>query len=51
LRKLSGVAEPVMLIRGRAGLEEFTDEAIHEPTMLALARKVRYELDSTIDYP
>jgi 2-methylcitrate dehydratase PrpD len=46
-----GVAEPVMLIRGRAGLEEFTDEAIHEPTMLALARKVRYELDSTIDYP
>ena len=46
-----GVAEPVMLIRGRAGLEEFTDEAIHEPTVLALARKVRYELDSTIDYP
>ena len=41
----------VMLIRGRAGLEEFTDEAIHEPSVLALARKVRYELDSTIDYP
>lgn len=41
----------VMLIRGHAGLEEFTDEAIHEPSVLALARKVRYELDSTIDYP
>jgi 2-methylcitrate dehydratase PrpD len=41
----------VMLIRGRAGLEEFTDEAIHEPSVLALARKVRYELDSTIGYP
>jgi 2-methylcitrate dehydratase PrpD len=41
----------VMLIRGRAGLEEFTEEAIHEPSVLALARKVRYELDPTIDYP
>ena len=41
----------VMLIRGRAGLEEFTDEAILEPSVRALARKVRYELDSTIDYP
>jgi 2-methylcitrate dehydratase PrpD len=41
----------VMLIIGRAGLEEFTDEAIHEPSVLALARKVRYELDSTIGYP
>jgi 2-methylcitrate dehydratase PrpD len=41
----------VMLIRGRAGLEEFTDEAIHDPSVLALAKKVRYELDPTIDYP
>jgi 2-methylcitrate dehydratase PrpD len=40
-----------MLIRGRAGLEEFTDEAIHDPSVLALAKKVRYELDPTIDYP
>ncbi len=40
-----------MLIRGRAGLEEFTDEAIQDPSVLALAKKVRYELDPTIDYP
>lgn len=41
----------VMLIRGRAGLDEFSDEAIKDPALLALAAKVRYELDSTIDYP
>src|SRR5262249_59901010 len=41
----------VMLIRGRAGLEEFTDEAIRDPGVLELAKKVRYELDPTIDYP
>lgn len=41
----------VMLIRGRAGLEEFTDEAIRDPSVLALAKKVRYELDPSIDYP
>jgi 2-methylcitrate dehydratase PrpD len=41
----------VMLIRGRAGLEEFTDEAIHDPIVLELAKKVRYELDPSIDYP
>jgi 2-methylcitrate dehydratase PrpD len=41
----------VMLIRGRAGLEEFSDDAIRDPEILALAKKVRYELDPTIDYP
>ncbi len=41
----------VMLIRGRAGLEEFTEEAIRDPEILSLAKKVRYELDPTIDYP
>jgi len=41
----------VMLIRGRAGLEEFTDDAIRDPVVLELAKKVRYELDPTIDYP
>jgi 2-methylcitrate dehydratase PrpD len=40
-----------MLIRGRAGLEEFSDEAIRDPEVLSLAKKVRYELDPTIDYP
>jgi 2-methylcitrate dehydratase PrpD len=41
----------VILIRGRAGLEEFSDQAIGDPDLLALARKVRYELDPSIDYP
>jgi 2-methylcitrate dehydratase PrpD len=41
----------VMLIRGRAGLEEFTDDAIRDASVLALAKKVRYELDPSIDYP
>ncbi|MEO6163855.1 MAG: MmgE/PrpD family protein [Candidatus Binatia bacterium] len=41
----------VMLVHGRAGLEEFSDEAIHDAEVLRLAAKVRYELDATIDYP
>ena len=41
----------VMLVRGRAGLDEFTEEAIHDRKILELASKVRYELDPTIDYP
>lgn len=41
----------VMLIRGRAGLEEFGDEAIRDAEVIQLAQKVRYELDPTIDYP
>jgi 2-methylcitrate dehydratase PrpD len=41
----------VMLVRGRAGLEEFSEQAIHDPVVLALAGKVRYVLDPTIDYP
>jgi 2-methylcitrate dehydratase PrpD len=41
----------VMLIRGKAGLEEFSDEAIRDPEILGLASKVRYQLDPTIDYP
>ena len=41
----------VILIRGKAGLEEFSDKAIHDPEILGLAKKVRYELDPTIDYP
>jgi 2-methylcitrate dehydratase PrpD len=41
----------VMLIHGRAGLEEFTDEAIRDPIVLEMAKKVRYQLDPTIDYP
>jgi 2-methylcitrate dehydratase PrpD len=41
----------VMLIRGWAGLDEFSDAAIHDRAILSLAGKVRYELDPTIDYP
>ena len=41
----------VMLIRGKAGLEEFDDKTIHDPDILRLAARVRYELDPTIDYP
>jgi len=39
------------LVHGRAGLEEFSDEAIHDAEVLRLAAKVSYELDPTIDYP
>jgi 2-methylcitrate dehydratase PrpD len=41
----------VMIIHGRAGLAEFTDEAIRDPAVLNLAAKVRYVLDPTVDYP
>jgi 2-methylcitrate dehydratase PrpD len=41
----------VMLVHGRAGLDEFTEAAIHDPIVLGLAKKVRYVLDPTIDYP
>ena len=41
----------VMIVRGRAGLDEFTEEAIRDSAVLDLARRVRYELDSTVDYP
>lgn len=41
----------VMLVRGRAGLEEFSDAAIKDPKLLDLAAKVRYEVDPAIDYP
>jgi 2-methylcitrate dehydratase PrpD len=41
----------VILVRGSAGLEEFSDATIRDPEVLALAKKVRYELDPTIDYP
>lgn len=41
----------VMLVHGRAGLEQFTDETISDPAVLRLAAKVRYVLDPTIDYP
>jgi len=41
----------VILVKGRATLAEFTDEAVQDPTVLAVAGKVAYEVDPTIDYP
>ena len=37
-----------MLVRGRLGVADYTEEAIRDPRVLELARKVRYE---TKDYP
>jgi 2-methylcitrate dehydratase PrpD len=40
-----------ILVRGRAGLAEFTDEAARDADVLTVARRVSYELDPAIDYP
>jgi 2-methylcitrate dehydratase PrpD len=41
----------VILDRGRASLAEFEDDVVRDPKILALAARVGYELDPTIDYP
>jgi 2-methylcitrate dehydratase PrpD len=41
----------VILVKGRATLADFTDEAVRDETVLRVAGKVTYELDPTIDYP
>jgi 2-methylcitrate dehydratase PrpD len=41
----------VILVKGRAGLAEFTDEAVTDEAVLGLAARVGYEIDATIDYP
>ncbi|PYN92100.1 MAG: 2-methylcitrate dehydratase [Candidatus Rokuibacteriota bacterium] len=41
----------VIMVKGRAGLAEFTDDAVRDREVLALASRVTYELDSSIDYP
>jgi len=41
----------VILVKGRAGLAEFTDAAVRDRDVLALASRVTYEIDPTIDYP
>jgi 2-methylcitrate dehydratase PrpD len=40
-----------MLVRGRAGLAEFRDDAVRDAEVLRVAGRVTYELDPTIDYP
>jgi len=41
----------VMLVRGKAGMEEFSDKWTRDPQILELAHKVSYKLDPSIDYP
>src|SRR5256714_14750470 len=41
----------VILVKGRAGLAEFTDAAVRDRDVLRLASRGTYELDPTIDYP
>jgi 2-methylcitrate dehydratase PrpD len=41
----------VILVKGRAGLAEFADDAVRDPEVLRVARRVTYELDPAIDYP
>jgi 2-methylcitrate dehydratase PrpD len=41
----------VILVKGRAGLAEFSDEAVRDPAVLAVAARVQYDLDASIDYP
>lgn len=36
---------------GRAGLEQFTDERIRDPAVLATAAKITYAIDPNDDYP
>jgi 2-methylcitrate dehydratase PrpD len=38
-------------ILGHAGLEAFTDERVRDPKLLALAAKVRYQIDPANPYP
>ena len=38
-------------IRGNVGLSDFTNAAVTEPAVVALARKVRYEIDPANPYP
>jgi 2-methylcitrate dehydratase PrpD len=38
-------------IRGNVGLAEFTDAAVQEPAVVALAQKVRYRIDPQNPYP
>lgn len=40
-------AVPVSLIRGRAGLNEFSDEAVQDPVLRALGTRVQFEDDAS----
>jgi 2-methylcitrate dehydratase PrpD len=38
-------------IRGNVGLGDFSDDAVRDPAVVALARKVRYQIDPVNPYP
>ena len=38
-------------VRGNVGLSDFSDEAVRDPAVLALAAKVRYRIDPNNPYP
>jgi len=38
-------------VRGNVGLSDFTDAAVRDPTVLALAAKIRYRIDPNNPYP
>ena len=40
-----------MLVRGHVGVSDYTDEAITDPAVLAVAQKVRYETQRLSDLP
>jgi 2-methylcitrate dehydratase PrpD len=40
-----------MVVRGRVGIADYTDEAIADPEVLELARRVRYETKEYPSYP
>jgi 2-methylcitrate dehydratase PrpD len=39
------------LVKGRMGLEEFSDESIQDRATLEIAGKVHYQIDPSLDYP
>jgi 2-methylcitrate dehydratase PrpD len=41
-------AVPVSLLGGRAGIEEFSDEAVRDPAIRALGEKVRFTVDDSM---
>jgi 2-methylcitrate dehydratase PrpD len=38
-------------VRGNVGLSDFSDAAVHDPAVVALASKVRYQIDPQNPYP
>jgi 2-methylcitrate dehydratase PrpD len=41
----------VILVSGRAGIEEFSEARIHDPAILALCDRTRYVVDDTLPFP